>query len=1237
MRPIHLTIEGLRSFRSPAVPIDFTGHDHLAIVGDTGAGKSSILEAITYALYGQATFTAQGNQELMNDTSTHLRVVLRFRVSGETWEVARALRRGGQGKVGPASARLCRIGADDETVELVEQVKPVNERIKDLIGLDSDAFLRTVVLPQGRFARLLVEDKPTERGRILRQVWRTDELEAAGELAGAARQEATTLRIRLEQAAADPAYPEDPAAHLSQLEAAHGEASRHAATASEDERAASTARDAVLAADKARQTASGVSDRLRDSGIERTAERLPPIRERARAFDLEHATLDRHQADLETELARIPDDSDGPGAKEVASSLATLDGIEARATHAEAAAEDLRRRTDTASRQHLDARRKSGIATIAIEKTARHAQGRHPLAAAVEEVRTRRQRVEQRHTACAVAGRDLANARNGLDTLRKTGEDLTARLDAARTAARRDALAADEAGNRLDAIRREHDDAKSAYPEERQRLRDASDTAHNHRQTVTRLYEECRTRAEDVKGAEQRLATQRREASNLKQRLETAQSEEHVALRAQAEADAHLAHTRRSDSAAAAARDLHPGDECPVCARDLPHDWLAPAAAGLRDAEQAAEDKRNEADRSGKQVVALAAQLTGAERQIDEATGLVEERVAAFNTALQAMGAEVGTESTGSLPDPVALLGPLDAAVRQTSEACDRHQREHDTRLLNLARRLENAGEAYEAARQRADASGANVVDLNARLQGVEQSVSEATERIGVAERAVEIAIQALGEGIGTKVIGPLPEAASVLAPLDAELQEASDSLAKHDQEHQALQAESSRLSSEAAAAGEAAAGADRLTEAARKTAAHALTQLHDAVASVAEAFRPRLDLPADPADLQQVDTNAVVDRIAAAQSRERILAQRATERTRLSHDVNTVNKERTALANRRSVEVDKPTAALVHQLQEYRFLIINAARDLEAAADVPGAVTPDDAEALESHIDALRTMSADLSRAAGEQEHAAAAQSDAARTALAAIGRRLDADTDVRDLDAIVDRARSKANDARFEERSARKSAEDFAAIIDDVRHLRTLLVQVEDKERALGDLEDALKPGAFLKWLTLRRSRRLLVHASRMLGEMSGGKYAFVDPGETEDQWRVLDRDSGQARSPASLSGGEQFIASLSLALGMVEMMARSGGRLESLFLDEGFGSLDRNNLDAAVQALGTVAAGGRMVGVISHVRAVAEQIEHVLAVTRGATGSKAEWLTNRQRQRLSESDTGLEAASALAGLLE
>ena len=59
--------------------------------------------------------------------------------------------------------------------------------------------------------------------------------------------------------------------------------------------------------------------------------------------------------------------------------------------------------------------------------------------------------------------------------------------------------------------------------------------------------------------------------------------------------------------------------------------------------------------------------------------------------------------------------------------------------------------------------------------------------------------------------------------------------------------------------------------------------------------------------------------------------------------------------------------------------------------------------------------------------------------------------------------------------------------------------------------------------------------------------------------------------------------------------------------------------------------------MVGVISHVRAVAEQIDHVLAVTRSATGSRAQWLSSGQRRQLSESDAGLEAASPMAGLLE
>ena len=208
-----------------------------------------------------------------------------------------------------------------------------------------------------------------------------------------------------------------------------------------------------------------------------------------------------------------------------------------------------------------------------------------------------------------------------------------------------------------------------------------------------------------------------------------------------------------------------------------------------------------------------------------------------------------------------------------------------------------------------------------------------------------------------------------------------------------------------------------------------------------------------------------------------------------------------------------------------------------------------------------------------------------------------------------VVACASDKAREA--DARTAERIAENFSRLVAQLTELRRTGEELNHAYKVLKDLSAALKPGAFPKWLTLRRSRALLIHASRLLEQMSGGRYTLAELYDENAEWRVIDNDSGLARTPASLSGGEQFIASLALGLGMVEMMARSGGRLESLWLDEGFGSLDRSNLDAAIEALASVAARGRMVAVISHIRAVADQVNHVLAVTRGATGTQASWL--------------------------
>ena len=105
------------------------------------------------------------------------------------------------------------------------------------------------------------------------------------------------------------------------------------------------------------------------------------------------------------------------------------------------------------------------------------------------------------------------------------------------------------------------------------------------------------------------------------------------------------------------------------------------------------------------------------------------------------------------------------------------------------------------------------------------------------------------------------------------------------------------------------------------------------------------------------------------------------------------------------------------------------------------------------------------------------------------------------------------------------------------------------------------------------------------------------------------VEDAFSGKTRPVATLSGGESFMAALALALGLSEVVqAYAGGiRLDALFIDEGFGSLDPESLDLAINTLLDLQSGGRMVGIISHVPELKERIDVRLDIDTGRTGSR------------------------------
>ncbi len=127
---------------------------------------------------------------------------------------------------------------------------------------------------------------------------------------------------------------------------------------------------------------------------------------------------------------------------------------------------------------------------------------------------------------------------------------------------------------------------------------------------------------------------------------------------------------------------------------------------------------------------------------------------------------------------------------------------------------------------------------------------------------------------------------------------------------------------------------------------------------------------------------------------------------------------------------------------------------------------------------------------------------------------------------------------------------------------------------------------------------------YALRRMDAPKGGQgYAGLDI-------EVLDGMSGTARSIETLSGGEQFLASLSLAFGLSEVVQSYSGavRLDALFIDEGFGSLDTDTLDTAMRALETIRQSGRVIGIISHVAELQRRIPTMIRVSKTASGSAA-----------------------------
>ena len=490
--------------------------------------------------------------------------------------------------------------------------------------------------------------------------------------------------------------------------------------------------------------------------------------------------------------------------------------------------------------------------------------------------------------------------------------------------------------------------------------------------------------------------------------------------------------------------------------------------------------------------------------------------------------------------EAVAAVAEAEAAVALLPEraALDRQRRDH-ARRAELTETIER-GEVADREAQAALVDAAEAVD---RSTAVHADAQAERERVLVALRARALVPELVaGE--------PCPVCGQEVADLPAH-----EPVADRDVAERAVVDADKALARARKVHGDAQAQQARVDE--------KLVRLRAELAEVAERLDGAGDLDALEAELARVDTAATA--LDKARQSERDARKALAEATR-AHEAQ-VGREAEA---RRAYD---------------------AARDTVASSGPPAAERRDLAADWRALVAWAAEQAPGLSEAAAAQRHAVEQ------------GRRQVAER-LRALLAACEDAAVEVTPARWPGEAvaaAHARAEAEVARIDEqvaeAERLRAERTAATEQHQVADMLASHLAANRFEKWLLDEALQQLVATASTLLLDLSAGAYALTVDGRSGGFGVVDHTHAAQVRSARTLSGGETFLASLALALALADQvagLASSGSaRLESLFLDEGFGTLDPDTLDVVATALDELGARGRMVGVVTHVRELAERL--------------------------------------------
>jgi exonuclease SbcC len=621
----------------------------------------------------------------------------------------------------------------------------------------------------------------------------------------------------------------------------------------------------------------------------------------------------------------------------------------------------------------------------------------------------------------------------------------------------------------------------------------------------------------------------------------------------------------------------------------------AQLARALRDGAATARALLPEADRAEqleRRVAELATSVAALARRIDDDESALPQWPQRLRTAEAAVAAA---------QDAAARLPGLDATLSARQAAADAGQAaEIMAGQLEAARRVEqDSREAWLDARER-------MAELRAaRLDGM----------------AAELAAS-LVDGADCPVCGatehPRPAAVGS-APVSAEDEEAARRTVEVAEQRSAaartvLEDRARKLAALRATAGEGspadlqAALADAL--AAQRAAAEVARGLDDArarlLALTAERDETQRRIAQDREELQRIRAEHAAATAARDELRERLTAARGEDR-HLADRIRRLVREAElceAVIEATSAEARARAAAA-------------GARQVAEQRATDGGF-PDVLAAADALLD--RGRLSDVARQAEDHDHQRVAVSATlAEPELADLGPRPDlaeAESGCRAATAAREAAVATVEETRRRADALEQLAGEITAVeveLDQRRARADRVGSLADLVNGRGANELKMRLQSFVLAARLEQVAEV---ASCRLQEMSGGRYTFL---HSDAQGRhgargglgldVLDEYTGVRRPTKTLSGGESFMASLALALGLADVVtAESGGvQLDTLFVDEGFGTLDPAALDAVMTVLDELRRGGRTVGVISHVEELRTRISSRIEVLAGREGSR------------------------------